>query len=263
MLPTILAVAGVLTVLTLWSGGSPPTTAHRPPPGTPDDEAVWGPPGDPSEAAEAILDEFVAQSEPRNRTKLAKLLRERLTTRIDDTTVQIAMPCDYGTAPSFDRVAEIGLAIGEAYRVPVRADRVEVGKYPFAVLSVGPHPATPDLSHLEREEMGGVGLGARGSGSTAHRPLPTAHFGGILDLVFRSVVASAVGTVTSMGVQDLVHSMGGERRLARIMRHYRTAVARGDEEKAERIREKVTRSASRIKGRRVDWSEVEELMAKG
>lgn len=245
MFPAVLLLAGAITALALMSGGGGASAEVE---GW--DEEDQEPAGTADEVIRAIRAEFVSQSSPDHRVRLEKLLREKLSGTVDETTSWMALPCDLEGAPSFHRVSQISTSIGEAYRVPIEVNRTAVGKYPFAVISAGPHPVTPDLSSsIEREEFG------RHSSARGRRE----EFGGIFDLVFRSVVASAVGTVTSMGVQDLVRSMGGERRLARIMRHYRKAEAAGNEDAMARIREKVTRSASRIKGRRVNWAEVEKL----
>ncbi|MCF6284281.1 MAG: SDR family oxidoreductase, partial [Candidatus Hydrogenedentes bacterium] len=80
------------------------------------------------------------------------------------------------------------------------------------------------------------------------------------DLIVNTIVASAVGTVTSMGVQDLVHAAGGERKLARLVRRYKSSKYKGREDKSAHIAQKVARTASRLKGRKVDWTEVEAIL---
>ena len=76
----------------------------------------------------------------------------------------------------------------------------------------------------------------------------------IVNLIVSTVIQAGVGTVTSLGVHGLIRSMGGERRLARLMRRYKRTGS-------ERVKRKIVRTASRLKGRTVDWAEVERIMA--
>ncbi len=204
-------------------------------------EEVLGPPGTTEEVASAICAEILSQSRPDARGRLGKLLLEALSRRVGTNVLQVALPVDGPGLMTFDRFSELCLALGEAYDVAVAVEKVGVGKYTFAIATVG--------------EAHGAGDEAEWLGK-----LPREQFGGILDLIFQSVIMAAVGTVTSMGVQDAVRAAGGERRLARLMRHYRKAKAAGHLGRAERIKGRVTRSASRIKGRQVSWDEVESLV---
>jgi hypothetical protein len=195
----------------------------------------------------AIHDVLISSANPRSRKKLEKLLRERLTFQIGDCW-QILFPVDIEGTLSFSRVNQIAKAVGESYVIPMAVEKILVKKIPFAVITVGSAVGIePNLSWATGEEYG------------RNRRRSKTTYGGIVDLIVNSVISSAVGTVTSMGVQDLVHSMGGERRLARIMRNYKKAEERGDTETMDRIKKKMTKSASRIQGRKVDWSEIESL----
>lgn len=78
--------------------------------------------------------------------------------------------------------------------------------------------------------------------------------GQIVTLIVSTVIQAGVGTVTALGAQGLIRSMGGERRLARLMRRYRRTGS-------PRIRRKIVRTASRLKGRTVNWAEVEQILA--
>lgn len=244
----ILGIAIGLTALTLFSRPSAPAPDGPVEPRTDAADPTYDPPADPSVVAKAIVDEFLSQVQPSNRGRFEKLLRERLVRQVASDGWQILLPVDVYGAPPFDRVRHIASALGESYVVPVDVSMIVLRRrWPFAIVTVGPVSAEPDLSGLSEDGFNG----------TAER------YGGLVDLIVNTVVASAVGTVTSMGVQDLVRSMGGERRLARIMRHYRRAEQRGDERTMAKVRRKVTRTASRIKGRLVDWSEVEALVGDG
>lgn len=241
---TLLLAAGItaITFLSASRGSAGPDDAGADQPADRDGD-TYEPPSNPAETVAALQDVLLGLSKFQGRERLGKLLRERMTVQVDQQTWQIGFPVDLEGTLSFDRMTEVCRTISEAYRTPITLQRTDVRGVPFALVTIGPWtPADPDLSWLDQEQMG-----AR------------ARYGGLVDLVVNTVVASAVGTVTSMGVQDLVHSMGGERRLARTMRHYRAAEARGDGETANRIKQKILRSASRIKGRKVNWAEVERL----
>lgn len=202
-----------------------------------------GPPATAEELASAICSEIVSQARPEARTRLGKLLLGPLSRRVEEGVVQVALPCDGPGLISFGRLSEMYLALAEAYGVPLGVGRVRVGKYTFGVATIGvARPAGGEAEWL--------------SSISGER------FGGLLDLIFQSVVMAAVGTVTSMGVSGAVRAAGGEPRLARLLRHHKKAEAAGNQKRARKIQDKILRSASRIKGRQVDWSEVERL-AKG
>lgn len=208
-----------------------------------DEEADYEPPSTPMDVVNAIHDVLIESANPREKEKLKKLLLEKLTFENGDGTYQVLIPVNLPKAPSFERISQIATTIAEQYRVPTAVQLLDVKRVPMAQITVGSEtPADPILSSF----------GGRPSSSTSR-------FGGILDLVVNTIIASSVGTATSMGTQSLIHSMGGEKRLARIVRKYRKAEARGDEAEMEQIRQKMTRTASRLQGRKVSWSEIEGL----
>jgi hypothetical protein len=245
-LPVVAALAVGMGLLAMFGGEKTPERES-------DNEGIYEPPTDPSEVVSAIHDVLISSANPRSREKLEKLLRERLTFQIGDSW-QILFPVDIEGSLSFKRVNQIATAVGEFYVIPMAVERVLVKKVPFAVITVGSSIGIePNLSWATDSDEYGRHMAATNRGRSK------VAYGGIVDLIVNSVISSAVGTVTSMGVQDLVHSMGGERRLARIMRHYKKAEDRGDTETMDRIKKKMTKSASRIQGRKVDWSEIESL----
>jgi hypothetical protein len=78
--------------------------------------------------------------------------------------------------------------------------------------------------------------------------------GNVGSFIMRSFVNASVNAATQRGFDALVESAGGEKRLARLVRQYKRT---GDKRKLEKIR----RTAERIQGRRVDWDEVNQLVA--
>lgn len=208
-----------------------------------DEEIDYEPPSTPRDVVDAIHDVLVESANPREREKLKKLLLEKLTFENEDGTYQILIPVNLPKTPSYDRINQIAMTIAVHYRVPTVVRLIDVKRVPMAQITVGSEiPADPILSSFGR-----------------HLSSSPSRFGGILDLVVNTIIASSVGTATSMGTQSLIHSMGGEKRLARIVRKYRKAEARGDESEMEQIRQKMTRTASRLQGRKVSWSEIEGL----
>lgn len=209
----------------------------------PEDELEIG--SAPGEVVRAVAEEIVQQAPPERREDLRRVLLEDLT-RGNPRGAQLAVPVDIEGAPSSERIEQIALAVGEAWEAPVRVtvEHASSGdgeaEYPVVLVTVGSAPAGTEW------------IGA------SH---PAESYGGILDTIVQTVVSSAVGTVTSMGVQSLVNSVGGERRLARLVVRYKRAKKSGNGESVVRIKEKITRSASRIKGRKVDWSEIEAIVA--
>lgn len=220
--------------------------ADRSTPAAREDDLDAGPPATAEELTSAICAEILSQSKPEARERLGKLLLGPLSRRID-RGMEVALPCDGRGLLPFSRLSEMYSALAEAYGVPLTSVKVKVGRYTFAVAIVGRTDPAGDeaawLAPLASEQYGKI-----------------ERYGNLLTLIFESVVMAAVGTVTSMGVQDAVRAAGGERRLARLMRHYRKAASAGHRGRAERIQGKILRSASRIKGRQVDWSEVEGLV---
>lgn len=176
----------------------------------------------------AILAQAPAMSQSKLRQILSRLIHQ------DGDSWHLVIPVDDFSSFDHRRAHGIARAVSDSMHFPVSIRDASLEGHQVCIVSAG--LPLDDLSWLGRDE-----------------------FGGVIDLIFNSFIATAVGTVTSLGVQDLVASAGGERRLARLMRHYKDAVARKDESAADRIRQRICRSASRIKGRRVDWSEVEAL----
>lgn len=236
--------------------GSPASSPRGPAPAAPSPSPVPDPtpPSPPGEVIQAIVEELASQAPEENRDELRQTLLGHLS-RGNASGAQLAIPVEFPGAPSLDDVKRIALTLASSYgwsssgKGGARVDLFDV-KAPGAeerrklsLVTIGDLPI--EVKWIRGPN--GESFGRRES------------FGGILGFVFQTVAASAIGTVTSMGVSDLVRSMGGEPRLARLMRHYNAAVSRGDSGAAARIRSHVTHTASRIKGRRVDWSEVEQL----
>lgn len=224
----------------------------------------------PAEVVAAYARELWGQSAGRKREEMFEFATQMLISADDPEWASILLP--YGERPLPERsyLEHVADGIGVAFETSLTTAPVQwegrslllvVFHQKFASL---PDPMAITATTIRKIEafVEAGGTGYRGYGRYEHRGYGHDRFGGgIVDLIVNSVVASAVGTVTSMGVQDLVNSAGGERRLARLVRHYKKAKGSGDESRARQITEKIAKSASRIKGRRVDWSEVEGLIA--
>lgn len=215
-----------MAVFWLLDGG--PTAAQENPPSPSEGGLEDIPPSTPHEAAQALIEALVGRVPDKYRAKIEKLLSEHLVVPLE-YGYMVSFPVDIQGTLTTGEFADLATAVSEATGVPVSLHMEAVGKYPFAFASYG-----------------------------SGQPVATS-FGGLLDLIVSSIISASVGTVASMGVESGVRSLGGEKRLARIMRHYRSAVQHGQQARAEQIKAKVLRTASRIKGRQVNWSEIEAL----
>ena len=178
--------------------------------------------------------------------------------RVDYSAV--LLPCDQiipGQLPTPDLLHNIAAGIAESYEVctatfPLAWNHPTTGSIAMcAITFYAPGAPVPNQFDVI-------------SRFTAQLSSQTEQFGssyGFIDLIVNTMISSAVGTVTSMGVQDLVHSAGGEQKLARLVRNYKAAKARGGAGRASHLLKKITRVASRIKGRDVNWGEVDALIS--
>lgn len=235
-------IAALLGGLALFAGSNGPALEDS------ELEEDGGPAATPKEVAFAIRDEILSQADPKSVDKLSKFLNERLM-RVGENSAQIAVPCDMKGAMPCERISEMSLAIAESYQIPMSVELVSVRSssgrtYPFSLVTIGNPVGTSSVDWISE--------GSSGFGSTER-------FGGIVDLIVNSFVSSFVGLFGTRSAESLLQSLGGERRLARLMRHRKTALSNGNQDRAERIKEKILRSAARIKGKEVDWTEIEAL----
>lgn len=246
-------IAFLLALLTGMSGDSSPevTRPSRPPPPRAQPYAT------PGSVLIAYI-ETVAQQGLRPRL-LTELISKNLVLKGRTNYAAVLLPCDQsapGQLPTPEYLFDIASGIAESYGVeaagfPLQWNHETTG--PMAMCAIIFHaPDSPPPSQSDAIRHFTKQLAAK-----------TEQFGssyGFIDLIINSMVASAVGTVTSLGVQDLVHAAGGERKLARLTMKYKAAKARGGATRASHLLAKLTRVASKIKGRTVDWQEVDALI---
>jgi len=217
------------------------------------------------EVMDAYVDEIAAQSDARMASAMASIARRTLTNHQRGWS-SIVMPCDqrlHKALPDPAYLKRIASTLAESYEVgmvayPARWSHPKLGSVGVCAVVFYPKEGMPPTREEALHPMAEAlrTLVSRGEfieyGANEQF--------GILDLIVNTIIASSVGTVTSMGTQSLIRSAGGERRLARLVRRYKRAKTVGDTGRARRIQSKITRSASRLKGRHVDWSEIEQLV---
>ncbi len=215
---------------------------------------------------DAYVDELAEQSNARMAGAMASIARRTLTNHQPGWS-SIVIPCDQRLhkalpAPGFlDRIAK---ALGDSYEVgvttyPARWSHHKLGSVAICAVVFHPKDGLPPTREETLKPMADA-LQKMVSRGEFIEYGATEQFG-LLDLILNTIVASSVGTVTSMGTQSLVRSAGGEQRLARLVRKYKRAKAHGNMGRARQVQKKITRSASRLKGRQVNWSEIEQLIA--
>lgn len=218
------------------------------------------------EVMDAFIDELASQSQSNMAHVMASVARRTLTHH-QGTWSSIVIPCDqrlHKALPEASLLERIAETLGKAYEVgveefPARWTHPDLGS--VAVCAIVFYDAnTPPPTAQEALQPMEDALRRMVSRGEFIEYDAEEQFGGILDMVLNTIIASSVGTVTSMGTQSLVRSAGGEPRLARLMRRYKRARARGDTSNARRIQNKITRTASRLKGRKVNWNEVEQII---
>ncbi len=255
----------------------PPAPPPSPPPFVPGMPAVITPVApsaaapsptvatNPREVMNAFIDQLAEQSNVRGAKPMASLARRTLTVH-EPSFSALVIPCDqrlHRLLPAPELLERIASTMGDSYQVgqinyPARWSHPEFGSVAICAI-VFHHPGAP--TPTRDQVLGPVAESLRklvGRGEFIEYGAIDQY--GILDVILNSVVASAVGTVTSMGVQDLVHSAGGERRLARIVRRYKRAEQR-EGPRARKLLGKIKRTAERLKGRKVDWAEIDTLIA--
>jgi hypothetical protein len=231
---TYLLVTG-LTGLAYATGLMDPEVPPAPAPAEPP-----APMPSPSGARQAFIDELAGQSSDRSAaTKLRKLLTENMAatgpaiqtpTGPEHAWAAVALPCDEGVdgipTPAF--IERIASTLAESYEV-----KVSVASLPWTDPERGLVPMCAVVYYLS--------------------PQPPALTQGSFTGALQTIIQAGVGTITTLGTQGLIRAMGGERRLARLVRRYKRT---GN----ERIRRKIIRTASRLKGRNVDWNEIEAII---
>jgi hypothetical protein len=246
---TYLLVTG-LTGLAYATGLMDPEVPPAPAPAEPP-----APMPSPSGARQAFIDELAGQSSDRSAaTKLRKLLTENMAatgpaiqtpTGPEHAWAAVALPCDEGVdgipTPAF--IERIASTLAESYEV-----KVSVASLPWTDPERGLVPMCAVVYYLSPQPP------ALTQGSfTGAQTQPLLGAIDVVGMVVQTIIQAGVGTITTLGTQGLIRAMGGERRLARLVRRYKRT---GN----ERIRRKIIRTASRLKGRNVDWNEIEAII---
>jgi hypothetical protein len=243
-----------------------PPRPRLPPPESIEEAVVDIEPSPPREVMDAFIDEIASQG--KTPAPLASLARRTLTTH-EPTWSTIVIPCDqrvHQLLPSPELLERVAKTISDAYHVetviyPARWSHPVLGSVGLCAISFyEPGTAPPSKSQVLDPVAAQLST-FLGRGEYVEYGAGILDPGRLLQLVVDSFIGAAVGTVSSMGVQALIRSAGGEPRLARLVRRYKRAEQR-EGPRARRLLAKIKRTAERIKGRHVDWNEVESLVAK-
>jgi hypothetical protein len=212
---------------------------------------------------DAFIDQLASQSNVLGAKQMASMARRVLTVHEPGFSA-IVIPCDqqlHRALPDADMLERISSAMADSYQVnrtviPAKWTHSVLGEVALCAVVFHPKSSPPPSHHevlepIEDSLQRYVGRGRFVYGSDESY--------GILDVIVNSFVGAAAGTVSSLMVQDLYHAAGGERRLARLVRRYKRAGPGTN--RARRLIEKIKRTAERLKGRTVDWNEIEGLLA--
>jgi len=217
----------------------------------------------PAEVMEAFIDQPASQAQYGGR-QMADMARRMLTVHEPGFSA-IVIPCDQrlnAYLPEADLLSRISDAMAESYDIektlyPAKWSHPTLGGVKLCAIAFHPKDGFSPSREAVLHPIADALRENIGPGDFIYGGIE--RYGNVLDLVVDTFVSSAVGTVSSLAAQDLFHAAGGERRLARLVRRYKRAKQRGDP-RYRTILLKMKRTAERLKGRQVNWDEVEELI---
>lgn len=212
---------------------------------------------------EAFIDQLASQAKFAGKP-MAALARKMLTVHEPGFSA-IVIPCDqrlHVYLPEKELLSRISDTMAESYDIektvyPAKWTHSRLGAVELCAIAFHPKDG---ISPPRKDVLEPIADSLRkhiGEGDFTYGGVE--RYGNVLDLIVDTFVSSAVGTVSSLAAQDMFHAAGGERRLARLVRRYKQAKANGNP-RYRNILAKMKRTAERLKGRQVNWEEVENLI---
>lgn len=216
----------------------------------------------PAEVLDAFIDQLGESMPWGMRQRMESLARERLSVNEPGYSA-IVIPCDKRLGlvlPTPETLNRVSGALAESYEVaatgyPAKWSHPRFGSVELCAVVFHPRGTAPPPRQPVLEAIAGGLRDLVGQGDFVYG----AQYG-IIDLIVNAFVGSMAGTAGSMTMEGLVRSAGGQKRLNRLARKYKAAMARGDQRAADRIVGKIKKVSDKLQNWDVPAGDIASLI---